>query len=129
MNLNPWDHLESLPPPIYSPSCNISYTPVTNMFIVISVIGSTNTQILNSLQDFTVSPSPAQCPPLIYYTITYDVAGNIVTSTTITSLFQVFDQASNKKALYVCDTTDTTLVGTYKVSLLAKFANPAYPVP
>jgi len=42
-------------------------------------------------------------------------------------LFQVYDQLTNKKALYITDTLDTTVAGTYNVSIYAKFANPAYP--
>lgn len=46
----------------------------------------------------------------------------------MTSLFQVYDQAENKKALYVSDTTDATVAGTYKVNLFAKFADLSYPI-
>jgi hypothetical protein len=54
-------------------------------------------------------------------------AGNQVTSSSIINLFQVYDQSANKKALYVTDTLDTSIAGTYNVSIFAKFADPAYP--
>jgi hypothetical protein len=42
-------------------------------------------------------------------------------------LLKVYDQPTGKKSLYITDTVDTTVAGTYNVSIFAKFADPAYP--